>query len=447
MGVNAHKGGHDAIVQLKTSYLKSAKRGDAFMDEKKRFGASGKNDDDKPNFKKNEIKSGGSFGSRAQTDDDDDKPRAGGAARAGSGKRDDDDNKPRAGAAAPAKFGGGHLEITPEIQTQLDELKSRLQDYISRVNLTDVASRITDLASKVNLLPNTIQAVRSRGYTFRSYLESKATVLAQQFKEAQGVLNTFLKQEAAELRKDLDRAEKMFEDLQARRASESVLSSLTDILDNLKAKIEAAEEHVSSLVSTLEREIGLTDSQLHEVNWVLEQKEGAGFQFFAGESVYAAAQAEWDNGSNKPDGILFLTDQRLVFEQKENVGGGLFRKGEFKQEVLWEVPLSTIQEVKNEDKGLFGGKDLVHLKMREGRHNAITVEIKGGIDSKVWSGHIQRVQTGGAEGERTVQADPQLKERLRSAPTQCPTCGATLPTVMAGQNEIKCIYCNTGVRL
>jgi hypothetical protein len=398
------------------------------MDEKKRFGASDKKDDDKPGLKKDPVKSGGSFGSRAQADDDD-KPRAAAGARPG-------------GAASTA-----HIEITPEIQAKIDELKSRLQDYISRVNLTDVASRITSLGSKVNLLPTTIQTVRSRGYTFRAYLENKATVLAKQFNEAQGALNNFLKQEAAELRKDLDRAEKMFEDVQSRRASESTLSSLGSILDNLQSKIQAAEEHVTALVSTLEREIGLTDSQLNEVNWVLEQKDQTDVRFLAGESVYTAAQAEWDNGSNKPDGILFLTDQRLVFEQKENVGGGLFRKGEFKQEVLWEIPLSTIKDVKNEDKGLFGGKDMVHLKMQGGRYNEITVEIKGGIDSKVWSAHIQRLMTGGAEGERTVQADPKLKEKLRSAPTQCPTCGATLPVVMAGQNDIKCMYCNTVVRL
>jgi hypothetical protein len=419
------------------------------MDDKKKFGASNKKDDDKHDLKKDPVKSGGSFGSRAQPEDDKPKPSAASVIRAAS-KKDDDDDKPRAtvgGAPPRSSMGVAHIEITPEVQAKIDELKSRLQDYISRVNLTDVASKITDLGAKVNLLPNAIQTVRSRGYTFRSYLENKATVLAKQFGEAQGALNSFLKQEAAALRKDLDRAEEMFEDVQSRRASESTLATLTSILDNLRAKIEAAETHVTQLVSTLEREIGLTDSQLNEVNWVLEQKDQTDVRFLAGESVYTAAQAEWDNGSNKPDGILFLTDQRVVFEQKENVGGGLFRKGEFKQEVLWEVPLSTIQEVKNEDKGLFGGKDLVHLKMKEGRYNAITVEIKGGIDSKVWSGHIQRMMTGGAEGERTVQADPQLKEKLRSAPTQCPTCGATLPAVMAGQNDIKCMYCNTVVRL
>ncbi|MFN8373957.1 MAG: hypothetical protein U0694_13905 [Anaerolineae bacterium] len=437
------------------------------MDDKKKLGSFGKrddDDDDKPRIKRADDDddrrgSGGKPSSplqRRDHDDDHDKPRVDAdALRRGAAARDDD--KPHAssagmqGQAAAPRPGVAlpHAALTPEAQAKIDELQTQVRDFINRINLTSIASRVTSLASKVNMLPANIQAVRGRGYTFRAFLEAKAGVLAQQFNSAQAALNMFLQQESQSLREDLDRAQHLLEDLQARRANpNNTLPTVTSILDNLQAKLKAAEDHVASLVSTLEREIGMTDSQLNEINWVLEQKEQISFQLFAGEAIYTAAQAEWDDGDKKPDGILFLTDKRLVFEQKETVGGGLFRKGEQKQGMLWEAPLSTIQEVKPEDKGLFGGKDMVHLKLQPGgRYNNITVEIKGGIDSKVWAAHIQRVMTGSADGERTVQADPQLQQRLRNAPTQCPTCGGILPTVMAGQNEVHCSYCSTIVRL
>src|SRR5690606_10389450 len=100
----------------------------------------------------------------------------------------------------------------------------------------------------------------------------------------------------------------------------------------------------------------------------------------SGESVFIAAEAEWDDNRDKPDGYLFVTNQRVLFEQNEKTGKkfGMFG-GSQTQQLLWETPLNAIEQITPEDKGLFGGKDLIHLKLGSGAPYAqIKLEVKGG---------------------------------------------------------------------
>ena len=87
-------------------------------------------------------------------------------------------------------------------------------------------------------------------------------------------------------------------------------------------------------------------------------------------ALAAPAQAEWvatGKGGDDPDGIVYLTDQRLLFEQKEKTGKklGLFG-GKQTQELEWELPLNLIEKVQAENKGLFGGKDMLHFELGAG---------------------------------------------------------------------------------
>jgi hypothetical protein len=193
-------------------------------------------------------------------------------------------------------------------------------------------------------------------------------------------------------------------------------------------------------------------SQLGKLNSYLEFKEQASFDFLAGESVFIADQAEWiatSKSSSNPDGVLFLTDQRLIFEQKETIGKtlGLFG-GKKVQTLQWALPLNQIGTAEPENKGLFGGKDLVHLKLMSGAPYAeITVEVKGGVQAKFWAAQVMRMIRGEVRNERAVELAPELTAALRNAPTECPVCGATLPALVADQRQITCDYCGTLIRV
>ena len=192
-----------------------------------------------------------------------------------------------------------------------------------------------------------------------------------------------------------------------------------------------------------------TKRQLTEMNWIMDMKDEASFDFGAAEEVFLVAKAEWDDGDDKPDGMLFLTNHRLIFEQKEKTGKrfGLFG-GKEEQGVLWEVAISQIEDVNAENKGFLGGKDMVNLTLGSGvTYSQITVEVKGGVPSKFWAKQINRMATGNAEDERAIEADPELVERLRKAPTDCQVCGGKMPSIVEGQTEVECQYCGASIRI
>ncbi|MEO1444536.1 MAG: hypothetical protein AAFV33_29355, partial [Chloroflexota bacterium] len=143
----------------------------------------------------------------------------------------------------------------------------------------------------------------------------------------------------------------------------------------------------------------------------------------------------------------YLTNQRIIFEQKERKGGVIGIGSKKEQELEWETRLSAVDTIKVENKGMFGGKDMMYFSLNDGDLREVTVEVKGGADNTFWQKQINRMISGNLEDERAIEPDPEMLEALRNAPTACHVCGGTLPKVVAGQTEIKCQYCGTVIRL
>ena len=66
---------------------------------------------------------------------------------------------------------------------------------------------------------------------------------------------------------------------------------------------------------------------------------------------------------------------------------------------------------------------------------------------KFWAAQIQRMISGNTKDERAIQPDAEELEAIKQAPTACPSCGGTLPMLVAGQRQIDCVYCGTVIRV
>ena len=77
----------------------------------------------------------------------------------------------------------------------------------------------------------------------------------------------------------------------------------------------------------------------------------------------------------------------------------------------------------------------------------ITVEVKGGVACKFWAAQVQRMLSGNTKDERAIQPDAEELEAIKKAPTACPSCGGTLPMLVAGQHQIDCVYCGAVIRV
>ncbi len=343
-------------------------------------------------------------------------------------------------------------EEATELEAAVSEAEGKFQALIKKVKLSDLASNITTLGATTTSLPADIQAVRDRGYVYRSYLEYKVDVLSEQWKDMDEDLKAWVDNESKELEDDLEQVQGLVERLTGAgltTSAQMLLKRTQSAIEVLEEKIEAAEEHIEDQYETVQREVDNTKRQLTEINWVMDMKDEASFDFGAAEEVFLVAKAEWDDGKDKPDGLIFLTNQRLVFEQKEKTGKrfGMFG-GKEAHGILWETPISTVEDVTAANKGFLGGKDMVNLTLGSGAPFAnITVEVKGGVASKFWAKQIKRMATGNAEDERAIEPDPEMIERLKNAPTDCHVCGGKLPQIVEGQSEVECPYCGASIRI
>ena len=341
-----------------------------------------------------------------------------------------------------------------QITERFDQLRSRFDTLFSQASLPDVSTAMNTLSENISNLPQQIAGVRSRGYIFASYLEHKAEVLTQNWTNVRSQAQQAISDESSRLRSEVDRLRYRVDGAEGMRGNPMALQAqLPDLergLEMVESMRNSAESRLKGMFSTLETDTQQTMGQLQSINWYLEQKDEASFPFLAGESLFLAAKAEWvESGKEHPNGVMFLTDQRLVFEEKETVGKklGLFG-GKKVQEVKWQLPLNQIQKVEPENKGFLGGKDLLHFTLGAGApYSAITIEVKGDAKAKFWAAQIQRMIEGKTTDERAIPTDKETAEALQKAPTACPSCGGTLPQLVASQRQIDCQYCGAVVRV
>jgi hypothetical protein len=114
---------------------------------------------------------------------------------------------------------------------------------------------------------------------------------------------------------------------------------------------------------------------------------------------------------------------------------------------VFEVPVGQIEEVKASQKGFLGHKEILELVFST-EADLDEARLRLHADNEEWAGMIGRVKSGEIAKERTEPKDEEAVEAIRSAPTKCSTCGATLSVeIVRGMQEITCEYCGSVIRL
>ncbi|MGC9346876.1 MAG: hypothetical protein ACP5JG_01955, partial [Anaerolineae bacterium] len=204
--------------------------------------------------------------------------------------------------------------------------------------------------------------------------------------------------------------------------------------------------------------------ELREVERLLEALDSAKFDLYPDEHAIAACEATWTSDAQEPEGMLFLTNARLIFEQREEVATKkiLFVTTEKKlvQEKLWESPIGAVEELEAEDQRAFlRRKEMLTLRFSERTRETpgdITLRLKG-TDNETWRSLIRRAKSGEIEAERfgtpspgeqlAAQIEQESAEADKEIPTVCPNCNAPLPPIYKGMNQVVCDYCGSTINL
>lgn len=361
--------------------------------------------------------------------------------------------RPNAGGVAGAAAGA---TLSENLQAQITQFNA-LQD---QVMLSPVNDELEDIATAINALPANIGNIRARGYVFKSFLERKVETLSKQWTELRPQVQTAVQTQSNALRIDANNVQAQ---LNRRQLATAPLASL-------EGKVSAALRNLQGMYDTLDTNINQTQQQIDDISWTLQQVELASFGFLATEAAVEAVPANWKKPGDKDgvEGVLFLTDQRLLFEQKEEVATKkvLFITTEKQkvQALQWAVPIGQIEKAAGSNRGLMGKDDFLTITLVEsaglvgpegtalyddmGRPLRTTELHLKGEDGEAWQAFIGRVKSGEIAKERTAPVDVAAAETAANAPTKCPNCGATITqTVLRGQTELTCEFCGSVMRL
>ena len=333
-------------------------------------------------------------------------------------------------------------DLTGKItEADIMELQQEVNELQEEMMLKVVQEELSELENDLNSLDRDLKDLRVRGYVVEKNLEADIEVLTLQWEKIKQRAKTTLEYQTNQLGAQM----KLI------TASMGVVAGMSGDLENARPKFiqvksevasaeaqsEAAEATVLDQYDEFADEIESLNSHMEWVDWMLDALETASFKLLATESGVAAVDAVWERPGVEPqNGILYLTDQRLVWED---------RQGEF--EVKLEVPVAQIEDVKEEEDKETGEESLVFDFSSAAPVNKARFSLGLPVGDS-WVQTVGRVRSGGFADDRTVEIDKSELDRIRNAPEQCSNCGAAFTApILRGQNEITCEFCGVVTRI
>lgn len=340
------------------------------------------------------------------------------------------------------------------IQFDLNNLQSSTQ-------LSGARDALEDLDTQVNGLPNRVKELRGRGYVFGKGMENRTAELRRQWLMLRSSVEREINRQAPLLQSELGPIEAQYVQVKGKAALAAVAlpqaERLADAIENLESKVRSTESSIRGMYDGYSGEVNEFKSELDRVAWMLDQLAEGCFKLLATEGCVIAVEATFSRDDDKMEkedarGVLYLTDQRLIFEQKQEIATKKFlfitTEKEKVQQLVLDVPVVQIEKVEATKKGLFGNEDHLMILFQSGAPFRQVWFHLHGQDSQWWNGQIGRAQTGDFSNDRAVAIPKAAEEKVRAAPSQCPNCGAPIKaTVLRGQETITCDYCQFVIRL
>lgn len=353
---------------------------------------------------------------------------------------------------------------TDERVAQLANARTRWERLAGAVALSALLDQITNVTSDVEGLDKEVAEIRARGYRFGRNLEDQTATLKSRWPQQRTEANRLLQDQRQNLQNAANEVQRLLG--QAERNY-----GLMDTVDNrlwaLENHINEAQRNVRGVFDNTEQEIDKLQAEVRRVRNMLDALDRASFDLLPGEHGVAVCEAKWISDNQQPEGMLFLTDSRVIFEQREErvIKKKLFSsEKELVQKKLWDTPVGAIAELEMEDKksGLLGlgRQELLTLRFAERTRELpsdATLHLKGGATNEEWLKMIRQAKSGQLETDLFGAPTPQ--EQLAATieaettapppelPTRCPGCNATLPPIYKGMKQVECAYCGAIINI
>lgn len=352
------------------------------------------------------------------------------------------------------------LSAGQQLAAELSSLQSQANTLENDARLNSIQSEISTLDHSIGHLAQQLMDLRARGYVFEKDLEAKIEDCQKRWSNQHTLVMQQMMTQTNFLQMEMAQVNGLMTQLSASvgnpYGAQSLLAQARAALNSLQSKITAAQDSIRTIYHPFEEESQPLINHLNDIDWTLTQLAQATFQLLPSESALMAVRATYIKGAKEtkedPESVLYLTDQRLLFEQKQEIATKkvLFIATEKQkvQQLLLEAPLSPIDKVQGNKQGLFGHEDHLQISFNSGvTVNQAHFHING-QDSSAWQTLLNRAKARDFDPYRVAPVDQKEVEKVKAAPTQCPACGGILTQpVLRGMDSITCEFCGHVIRL
>lgn len=348
---------------------------------------------------------------------------------------------------------GNGISKEEALAQRVDAVQREFDSLETRAQLTSSYQEIGEIDEMLIDLPIQLDDVRNRGYVHNRQLKNNLKTLDSEWAEARPRVERLIKARLTQLESSSVNARSKVGRMKA--ASESSITAAETAVNSLESRVESAETAIKTQYNGIDSQLSTIYSQLAQVSEMMDWIDTSeAITLREAEGPLAAVKAEWHTDGKKdgPDGILLLTDQRLLFEQREEIVTkkkfGLF-KSESKhiQKLHLEIEITDIDDVSHKEEGGFlgmGKADILELILSaSGPVSRARFHLKG-EESSDWAELIKRVTSKEIDQDRAgeyVDAVAVAEDTASAFPETCPTCFAQVPPQPRGILTVNCEFC------
>jgi len=297
------------------------------------------------------------------------------------------------------------LNPMEQLAKDINELQARYEDLQNKVKLGDLRQQVSQAADQVKAVADTLTSVRGRGYTLDKGLDEGVSSLNGQWAQAQAAAVKQLDEQVPALAASLQPLESRMLMMVAASTNPAVAQPMVAVvrttLDAVEKRLKTLAESIAALLKAPAEQAKALEARLSTINDMLKLFAEATFKLQPGESPVAVERAAWFRHGDKkadddPDGFIFLTTRRLLFEQNEKVATKKFlfitTASETIHQLLLDVPLAQVGAITPRDMGFLGLGE--HIDVAFDGASVPAAHFQLGADNVKWQKMIEDAKAG-----------------------------------------------------
>lgn len=341
-----------------------------------------------------------------------------------------------------------------DFASKVSLLETKERSLQSRINLDSIESDLNHIDAAFLDIPLKINEVNKRGFVFtRDMDEALALAEDEWLSGLENELDRELSSGISKVSAASNALDRVM--LQLSKPNQFIIDKAESEIDELDNLIRSTEQAIRGRYSAIKATIDEIYGDLNEANWGLDLLNDSEIDLRGSESIVQVAEAEWeiDGEDEGPDGYLYLTDQRLLFEQKEEVAEKKFMfittKSTEVQKLLVDTELrhiGTIEQSQEKRRRLQWGSDEILSMTITGQADLsrLRFHLKN-QQAEDWKETMQFVLSGEIQEDR-FDFDPESADEEYIFPATCPSCMAAVPPVPRGVLVYECEFCGSSIQ-